>query len=177
MVQLDKTQLRSTKIPRDTFSSIKRNSIILFLDSVHNTANIGNCFRLCDAFMLEKLVVTDSEALRPKKLKQFSKATEQWVPHEAVADKSQFLKTARAEGYQIIAGELCDHSQPLEQLRLTSRKLVLVLGSEVDGISVEVLALCDQVYHIPMQGMGNSLNVSNAAAILVWQTMQCYNNG
>ena len=54
---------------------------------------------------------------------------------------------------------------------LQVRPLALVFGHEVDGLSAEVLALCDAAVSIPMRGAGRSLNVAVACGVVCYEAM------
>jgi len=49
------------------------------------------------------------------------------------------------------------------------KDIALIVGNEVDGISEDILRLCDNVVHIPMHGRKESLNVSIAAGIAMYE--------
>jgi tRNA (guanosine-2'-O-)-methyltransferase len=69
-------------------------------------------------------------------------------------------------GYTIFSVELCHESVNYSDVTYPSR-CVLVLGNERKGVSEASLKLSYQHIHIPMFGMGNSLNVSTAGAIVL----------
>ena len=72
------------------------------------------------------------------------------------------------DNYAIYSVELCHESVDYATIAYPE-KTVLVLGNERKGVSEAALALSDQHIHIPMFGMGNSLNVSTAGAIVLAQ--------
>jgi len=74
------------------------------------------------------------------------------------------ISEARTAGYRIIALEQNTSSVPLESVHATN-KIALVVGNERDGISAEVLSMCNVICEIPMFGSKESLNVSVATGI------------
>jgi tRNA G18 (ribose-2'-O)-methylase SpoU len=70
------------------------------------------------------------------------------------------------EGYSIYSVELCHESVDYTDVTYPA-KCALVLGNERKGVSEAALKLSHQQIHIPMFGMGNSLNVSTAGAIIL----------
>ena len=76
--------------------------------------------------------------------------------------------------YKVYAIEQTEGSISLEQFKeqypnVKDEFLAFVFGNEVDGVSEEVIAACDGVIEIPQWGMKHSLNISVAAAIVLWE--------
>ena len=85
----------------------------------------------------------------------------------------QAIEAARATGAQILALEKTDESRPLWEAELQF-PLALVLGNEVEGLSAQTRALCDATLHLPMRGHKNSLNVSVAWGIALYEVLRRY---
>jgi tRNA G18 (ribose-2'-O)-methylase SpoU len=81
---LSKPELRQSKPGRADFAVQVRNPITVVLDGVHGNYNIGAIFRLCDAFLIERLIICGeaprSALLRKRKLVQAAMGTQRWVP-------------------------------------------------------------------------------------------------
>ncbi len=139
------------------------------LDGVRRLANIGTMFRLCDAFRVERLYVCGFD-LVPHKRKLVTAATGTlgWVPFETREDAASVVRESRAAGYSIAVVELCEASVPPEEMRFDA-PVCLVLGAENAGVSPEVLSLADQRVEIPTDGMGGSINLTTAAAIVLYE--------
>lgn len=164
-----KAELRQSKPDRNAFSQVSRLPIMVVLDGVRQAYNIGAMFRLCDALLAERLVICGSDfQLRKRRLTQAAQGTQYWTPWSHEASAEQVVRDAKAAGYQIVAVELAAGSVPPEQL-VAKFPVCLVLGGEHDGVSQEVLNLADAVVEIPMRGMANSINVSTAAAIVLYR--------
>ena len=161
-------QLRETKPNREAFLAKPRLPIRVILDRVSGNYNTGAIFRLCDAFAIEKLIICGASVnLRKRKLVQAARGTEKWVPWSEAGSTEAAVLQAKAEGYQVVIAELTGNSVPPE--RLAARcPVCLILGGERSGISDEVAALADMATAIPMAGMGNSINVASAAAIILY---------
>jgi len=169
---LTKPELRSVKASRTDFASQPRNPIILILDGVAQNYNIGAIFRLCDAFLVERLVICGTPpVLRKRKLVQAAAGTQRWVPWQFTATAADAVQAAQAAGYWIAAVELTAYSVSVAAMQ-PRFPAALVLGGETRGISSDVLALTDQAIIIPMLGMANSLNVATAAAIVLHELVR-----
>jgi tRNA G18 (ribose-2'-O)-methylase SpoU len=167
--QLTKAELRAGKLDRRTFRSLPRLPVTVVLDGVRRNYNIGAIFRLCDAFLVERLVICGKDVdLRKRKLVQAARGTERWVPWHHAESALPVVQTAKAAGASIVVVEQMTDSIPLQDLQL-SFPTCFIFGSEGQGVSQEVVDLADVAVSIPMFGMANSINVASAAAITLYQ--------
>jgi tRNA G18 (ribose-2'-O)-methylase SpoU len=142
------------------------------LDGVRGNYNLGALFRLCDAFLVERLIVCGAPVeLRKRKLIQAAMGTQRWVPWQEEGDAAAVVERAKAAGAWIAAVELTAAS--VSPAELCPRfPAVLVVGGEWSGVSQAVLECADQAVAIPMRGMANSLNVATAAAIVLHELVR-----
>ena len=154
---------------RREFPKLARRPIRVVLDGVTHLPNIGTMFRLCDAFRVERLYVCGFElALHKRKLTKAAAGTLAWVPWESRSDAADIAGESRAAGYSIAVVEVAEKSVPPEAL-CANAPLCLVLGAERHGVSPAVLALADQFVEIPTEGLGGSINLTTAAAIVLYE--------
>jgi len=164
--KLSTQELRQQKPSRDEFVERAKNKVVLILDGIQSSHNIGAMIRLSDAFFLEKLVICGEQKINPKKLRKTSIGTQKWVSIEEKPSSVEVITELKQQGYQIASIELCQKS--INYLDAGYQlPIAFVLGSEKLGVSDEVIALSDMLIHIPMFGMGNSMNVSSAGAIVI----------
>lgn len=145
--------------------------MIVVLDNVRSALNVGSIFRSCDAFGVEKIVLCGITAAPPsREIHKTALGAELTVPFEYVASCAQAVQTIKDEGVTMVAVEQSDRSVMLSDFEVhNGKKYAYVMGNEVDGVSGEVLSLCDHVVEIPQVGMKKSLNVSVAAGIVLFQ--------
>jgi tRNA (guanosine-2'-O-)-methyltransferase len=165
-IQQTKQDLRKNKPARDEYPSRPKISLVVVLDNVTNSHNIGAFIRLADAFAIEKVIVCGELTISDKKLNKASRNESKWVCVEYSSNTTSSLQILLDEGYAAYSVELCHESVDYTAVTYPS-KCVLVLGNERKGVSEAVLKLSHQHIHIPMYGMGNSLNVSTAGAIVL----------
>jgi tRNA G18 (ribose-2'-O)-methylase SpoU len=174
---LSKTELRQLKPGRADFAVQARNPITVVLDGVPGNYNIGAIFRLCDAFLVERLIICGEESktrqgsalLRKRKLVQAAMGTQRWVPWQDEPEAAAVVRAAKAAGYWIAVVELTAVSVSLAVMQ-PRYPAALVLGNEQSGVSPEVLACADQAIAIPM--LANSLNVATAGAIVLHELVR-----
>ncbi len=168
-----KNRLIHIDFHKTSFTKNKMNKLSnysILIDNVRSAQNVGAIFRTADAFACKHLYLTGITAIPPNKeiLKTALGATEsvEWSHH---ADTIELLKDLKSQGFQIVGIEQTATSKNLQTISPNSDKhTVLIVGNEVDGISPEVLALCDFCIEIPQSGIKKSLNVSVAASIVMW---------
>jgi tRNA G18 (ribose-2'-O)-methylase SpoU len=168
---LSKAELRQRKPDRDSFMALPRRPITVVLDGVRRNYNLGAIFRLCDAFLANRLVICGSKVdLRKRKLVQAAAGTQHWVPWEGADSAVEVIAAAKAAGAWVVVAEQTIASCPPANLAPVF-PACLVLGSEKHGLGQDVVNLADAAVSIPMAGMANSLNVASTAAILLhWLT-------
>ncbi len=142
------------------------------LDGLRSLFNVGSIFRSCDAAGFSSLILGNTPGRENATVRKTAMGTADWMPHTRTRDLAQTLVDMKARGYTITAVETAEPSKPFLDNDWHHRG-VLVMGNEEYGISTHVLAVCDQVVHIPMFGRKNSLNVANAAAILMFHIAAC----
>lgn len=155
---------------------------IAVLDNIRSVYNVGSIFRTADAAGVRKIYccgITPSPLDRFKHIRaDFAKVAlgaEKSVTWESARSTTEVLRDLKKNGWLILAVEQAPDSIPfyeaeslVRNLNGAKRKIALVLGAEVDGISPEVLALADTVLEIPMRGKKESLNVSVAFGIVAF---------
>jgi len=165
-IQLSKEDIRKNKPTRNEHLNQPKLPLILVLDSVTNSYNVGAFIRLADAFAIEKIIICGALTISDKKLKKASRNEAKWVCIEYSDSTTTSLQALLDKGYTVFSVELCHESTDYKEVAYTS-PCVLVLGNERKGVSEAALQLSHHQIHIPMFGMGNSLNVSTAGAIVL----------
>jgi len=164
--QLSKEDIRKNKSTRAEYLNQPKRPLVLVLDNVTNSYNIGAFIRLADAFAIEKIIICGELTISDKKLRKASRNEAKWVCIEYSDNTTLSLQTLLAKGYAIFGVELCHESVDYKEVNYPA-PCALVLGNERKGVSEAALKLSHQQIHISMFGMGNSLNVSTAGAIVL----------
>ncbi len=173
--QLSKKDLRQNKHHRDEFHKVPRKPIYIVLDNLECAHNIGTILRMADAVLAEKVFLCGTTITPPsKKMRKGSRGAEKWVPWEYANDTVHVLMMLKKQDINIVALELSDQSTPYYQVNYCS-PTCFVVGNESHGVSDKVLALSDQVVHLPMLGMMNSLNVATATSVVLFHYLNTRN--
>jgi len=146
----------------------------LLLDNIRSMYNVGSFFRTADGAGIERLLLSGITARPPKKaIAKTALGAEDRVPWEPVAEAEQTVARLRHNNYEIAAIETSDRAVDIFDWQPRFPVCVL-FGHEVDGLSTDLLAACDTHVRLPMLGLKHSLNVSCAAAIVMYELLRKY---
>lgn len=151
-----------------------KNPVCVVLDNVRSMNNVGSIFRSADCFGVEKLCLCGITATPPHRdIHKTALGAEEsmaWTYHEHTAE---LCRTLKQEGYLLIAVEQVEGSVSLSNFKLNAdQRYAIIFGNEVDGVSEEVLNLCDVCLEIPQYGTKHSFNVSVCAGIVLWELLK-----
>lgn len=142
---------------------------ILILPNIRSGHNVGAIFRTADGAGVDKLYLTGYTPCPPHvQIDKVSLGAEKWMPWEYRKQAGRLLKELKQMGYTIVALEQTKTSQDIFGWK-PQFPLALVLGNEKTGVSKSLLKYCNQAIEIPMHGKKNSLNVSVATGIAIYQ--------
>lgn len=144
--------------------------LTVLLDNVHKTHNFSAIVRSCDAVgAFEAHAVWPDPKLKPNHMS--AGGTGKWVRICVHPDLDVAVSTLKEKGMQIVAAHREINARDYRQVDFT-RPTAILLGAELDGISKVGLSHADLRVAVPMAGMVESLNVSVAAAILLFEAQQ-----
>jgi len=169
------TEERISRI--DDILTRKQPTLQVMLDSVHNSQNLSTIIRTSDAVgVLDIYYSTPSnETLRIHKT--ITQGAHRWTHRYRVdeADKVKFLQQKKEKGFQVVVTHLEERAVSFRDIDYTKPTLI-VMGNEKEGVSAEIIAEATDVIVIPMQGMVQSLNVSVATALILYEAQRQLEN-
>lgn len=144
--------------------------LVLVLDGVTDPHNLGACLRTAEAAGVDLVVVPRDRAagINPTVRKAASGAAER-LPFVQVTNLARTLKQLQDAGLWITGTAM--EGESLYESDLTGPRVV-VMGSEDKGMRLLTKEHCDQLVHIPMQGQVESLNVSVATAVVLFEVIR-----
>ena len=159
-----------------THESIKNSQhsleIIIIAENIRTPENLGMILRVSEAFGVTRIYFAGTLGVSfTTKAKRASRNTHTLNNYYFIEDGKNLVKELKSEGYPIIALEITEFSQAIKLYKNESQKLCLVIGSEREGISEELLSQVDAAYHIPLYGNNSSINVVNALSIALYQVL------
>lgn len=147
-------------------------SIAAVLENIRSMGNVGSMFRSADGAGVDRLLISGFTAHPPRaEISKTALGAEEHVGWEYWSRAADAVAALRQQGYRVIGLEKTEESAELEMLlrmRPLDGPVAFVVGHEVNGVSPDVLAACDEVGHLPMRGQKDSLNVAVAFGLAAY---------
>jgi tRNA (guanosine-2'-O-)-methyltransferase len=152
--------------------SLRQPGFVVVLENVHDPHNIAAVFRTCDAVGVQEVFVLTTVIPWHKKFGINSAASaDGWLTINQYDNTAECMAAVRQKCDKIYATHLGVASHSLYDLDLTQR-VALVFGNEHAGVTEDCLSYCDGNFIIPQMGMVQSLNISVACAITLYEGMR-----
>ena len=148
---------------------MNKKKFYLILPNIRSCHNVGAMFRTADAFGVDKIFLVGYTPAPPKpQIDKVSLGAEKWMSFEIKKDLKKLIKKLKKDGFEVVALEKSEDSIDIKDFK-GNKDVALIVGNEVEGVTKDILELCDKVVHIPMLGKKESLNVSIAGGIAMYQ--------
>ncbi len=143
-------------------------NIILALDAIRDPGNVGTLIRTVDAFGIDGVLLSSDtvELYNPKVVR----STMGSIFHLPIFDEVDLEKTIpqlKKRNFKIYGTDAKEGKDP-DKVDF-SKKICLLIGSEAEGLNENLLKLSDEIIRIPIFGRAESLNVSIAGGILLYE--------
>ena len=145
--------------------------LVLVLENLYDSHNLGAILRSCDAVGVMRVMMVYYIESPPEIAKTSASGALKWLNFEHFHSIESCYDLLRKEGFQILATKIEPSAKELFSYDLTV-PTAIVLGNEHRGISKEAAEGADGLLYIPMKGMVESVNVSVAAAVCLFETMR-----
>ena len=144
--------------------------LTVLADCVNKSHNVSAILRTADAVGIHRLhAVSATGAMRRHHM--IAGGVKNWVELTLHASIEDALAELRAGGWRLVVAHAGPGSQDFRSVDYTT-KVAVVVGAELVGPSPAVLAAADALVEIPMQGLGTSVNVSVAAAVILFEAQR-----
>lgn len=147
--------------------SADQGALVLILDGITDPHNLGAILRSADQFGVDLVILPERRSVQANEtVHRVSSGAAQYVPMSIVTNLVREIGVLKDFGFWIYGADMAgDNSYKTE----FAHRSAIVMGSEGSGISMLVRKSCDHIASIPMQGHIDSLNVSVATGILLYE--------
>jgi tRNA (guanosine-2'-O-)-methyltransferase len=144
--------------------------LTIVIEDIHDPHNASAMLRSCDGVGVQRVHLVYNVDTPPKKAfaRTSSGSAAKWVDIDVHGSIAACYETLRGDGFRILATAVSPESQSIYDIDL-AQPVALVFGNEMRGLSEEAIALADGGVKIPMMGMVQSLNVSVACAVCLYE--------
>lgn len=158
---------------KETISN-RQTDLTIILENVHDPHNIGAVLRSCDAVGINEIYVINTTGMAKQEVLRFGKSASgaiRWVSINYYESVESCVEVVKKKYNRILATHLGNESKDLYDLTLTE-PVAFLFGNESQGLSNEILKLCDGNFTIPQFGMVQSLNISVACAVTLFEALR-----
>ena len=142
-------------------------ALVLILDGITDPHNLGAILRSADQFGVDLVLIPERRSVQANEtVVKVSSGAAQYVPLSVVTNLTREIKTLKDNGFWIYGADMAGEES--YSMSFPARTAI-VMGSEGNGISQLVRKNCDHIISIPMRGHIDSLNVSVATGILLYE--------
>lgn len=145
-----------------------KRKIFVALDNIRSAQNVGSIIRTSNAFNIDKLFLCGiTPTPSNSKVLKTSLGAEKSVKWKYSKNIKFEIEKLKNKGVQIVSLEQTEKSIDIDTFKI-KKDICLIVGNEMSGVSDEILKISDQHINIPMKGAKESLNVSVAFGIAVY---------
>jgi 23S rRNA (guanosine2251-2'-O)-methyltransferase len=158
------------------YEMVRRLPVSVLLDNVRSAYNVGAFFRTADAVRAEKLLLCGISSTPPNKgVLKTALGAENSVPWEHSQDAIEAAARERNRGCELAIIETSLRSVDLFDWK-PQFPVCVIFGNETEGVSQNLVELCDTHVRIPMLGFKHSLNVATAGGVVLYELLRKYRN-
>jgi len=164
-----KTERRKQKI--HSVLARRQPDLTLVMENIHDPHNVSAMLRTADAVGIHEVQLVYTTQKFPRIGSKSSSSANKWIGRRKFASIPECYQQLRNEGFQILATRLDENAKQLYEFDLT-KPTAFVFGNEHGGVTDEAAHLADATVYIPMMGMIQSLNVSVACAVTIYEALR-----
>ncbi len=175
MRKLTHAEISSNRKKPEDMPGIVRNPIYAVCDNIRSIFNVGAMFRTSDGALIEKLYLTGYTPYPPRKeIEKVALGATETVPWEYRKSSLEAVQEIKSKGIRIAVLEITDSGRSVWDIEKSEFPMCIVVGNEITGVSGEVIEIADTSLEIPMLGMKQSLNVSVAYSIAIYEMLRVF---
>ncbi len=152
--------------------SKRQSDLTIVFEDVHDPHNISAVMRTCDAVGVQEIYILNTKTVQTDYFgKRSSASAAGWLTIHHFDNVEACFKEVKKRFEKVFATHLGEQAHSLYELDLT-QSVALVFGNEHSGVSEEALKYCDGNFIIPQVGMVQSLNISVACAVSLYEAFR-----
>jgi len=163
MILTDKRLERYKNVLQD-----RQLDLTVICENIHDSHNVSAILRSCDAVGIFTVHLLYTKEAFPQLDKKSSASAKKWITFKRFTDYEKLRERLKAKKMTIYATYIDPSAKSIYEVDWTKPSAILV-GNEHRGVSDECLKIADHAIFIPMFGMVESLNVSVATAVILYE--------
>jgi tRNA (guanosine-2'-O-)-methyltransferase len=150
----------------------RQSNLTVVMENVHDPHNISAVMRTCDAVGIQDIYILNTKIPRHKKFgSKSSSSAAKWMTVHQFTNTKECFDELRKNYQHIYATHLASDARSLYEIDFT-QSTALVFGNEHEGVSDEITKLIDDNFIIPQVGIIQSLNISVACAVSIYEAFR-----
>ena len=167
-------KLLNSELDRKTIAEYKsadKSPFIIVLDNVRSQSNVGSVFRTADAFLVETIYLCGITAQPPHRdIQKTALGATESVPWKYFPATLDAVRELKSNGVVLVAVEQVEEAIMLQDLVIEyGKKYAFIFGHEINGVSQQIVDLCNFCIEIPQFGSKHSFNIAVSAGIVLWE--------
>jgi tRNA (guanosine-2'-O-)-methyltransferase len=146
----------------------RQKDLTLVINNIHDPHNVSAILRSCDAFGVARVHLLYTSNTFPVLGKKSSASAKKWVERIRHPDARGLVHDLGSQGFNLVRTGFSQGAAPVFSWDFT-KPTAIILGNEHSGVEKELKDRVKHELYIPMQGMVQSLNVSVAAAVILYE--------
>ena len=151
----------------DRVLSNRTYNLAVVVDGMVDTGNVSAVMRSADAFGVQAFHAID-RAGSYKHSRRTAQGVRKWIDRWVWRDPEAAIEALRAGGYRMVVADPDPGARPVDSIDFSARSAFIV-GNELQGVSEQIRSVADELAYIEMSGFAQSLNISVAAAVGLYQ--------
>jgi len=169
-------KLKNSELNRKSVTEFKeatKTPLIVILDNIRSSNNVGSVFRSSDAFLIEKIYLCGITATPPNKdIQRTALGSTDSVVWEYTQDTLSLVKKLQEDGVYVTSIEQAENSISLNDFTPPKdQKMAIIMGNEVKGVQQDIVSASDACIEIPQYGTKHSLNISVTCGVVLWDLL------
>ena len=146
----------------------RQRDLTVVCENIHDPHNVSAIFRSCEAIGIPEVHLLYNKESFPELAKKTSASAKKWIDVKRYRDYSALKESLKEQQMNIYATVVSSGAKTIYEIDWT-KPSAIIMGNEHRGVSNNALKIADYIIYIPMFGMIESLNVSVATSVILYE--------